>query len=208
MGHEWRASLGRTIGGVSNLSDYWTSAGWPTGTYVTFFDRIDAAEGILTTGLWPFEDGHADVQAPGEAEAELALMNRQGKIDAVLSDDGDALLFGAKCLIRKCVFPRLLAALERDILIDSNSATLSGTKASQHVSTTKGDMKTYEVFRSDAICAAWTSEEGTALRTEEHCHLAMVWIALLAGGDYVPEGIETFGASCIKYTSAVSPRLT
>lgn len=40
-------------------------------------------------------------QAPGEAEAELALMNRQGKIDAVLSDDVDTLLFGAKCIIRK-----------------------------------------------------------------------------------------------------------
>lgn len=40
-------------------------------------------------------------QAPGEAEAELALMNTQGKIDAVLSDDVDALLFGAKCLLRK-----------------------------------------------------------------------------------------------------------
>lgn len=35
-------------------------------------------------------------------------MNRQGKIDAILSDDGDALLFGAKCLIRKQVFGWLL----------------------------------------------------------------------------------------------------
>ena len=40
-------------------------------------------------------------EAPGEAEAELAVMNRQGKIDAVLSDDVDALLFGATCLLRK-----------------------------------------------------------------------------------------------------------
>lgn len=39
--------------------------------------------------------------APGEAEAELAIMNRQGKIDAVLSDDVDALLFGATKLLRK-----------------------------------------------------------------------------------------------------------
>jgi Holliday junction resolvase YEN1 len=77
--------------------------------------------------------------------------------------------------------------------MESNSVTLSGTKASQHVSATKGDLKTYEVFRSDAICAAWTVDEGTSLRTEEDCRLAMVWIALLAGGDYVPEGIDTFG---------------
>jgi Holliday junction resolvase YEN1 len=47
-------------------------------------------------------------QAPGEAEAELAVMNRQGKIDAVMSDDVDALLFGATCLLRKCLPPVLL----------------------------------------------------------------------------------------------------
>jgi Holliday junction resolvase YEN1 len=32
-------------------------------------------------------------------------MNRQGKIDAVLSDDVDALLFGATCILRKSVQP-------------------------------------------------------------------------------------------------------
>lgn len=52
--------------------------------------------------LNPVERQYADMaQAPGEAEAELAVMNRQGKIDAVLSDDVDALLFGATCLLRK-----------------------------------------------------------------------------------------------------------
>ncbi|KAK7025857.1 PIN domain-like protein [Favolaschia claudopus] len=34
-------------------------------------------------------------QAPGEAEAELAHLNRIGEIDAVLTDDSDAALFGA-----------------------------------------------------------------------------------------------------------------
>ncbi|KAK7054272.1 PIN domain-like protein [Favolaschia claudopus] len=38
--------------------------------------------------------------APGEAEAELARLNRLGEIDAVLTDDGDAALFGARCIIR------------------------------------------------------------------------------------------------------------
>lgn len=59
---------------------------------------------------WWNVSGHSPVEAlldicsskaPGEAEAELAVMNRQGKIDAVLSDDVDALLFGALCLLRK-----------------------------------------------------------------------------------------------------------
>jgi hypothetical protein len=43
------------------------------------------------------------LKAPGEAEAELAYLNSIGIIDAVLSDDVDNFLFGAKMVIRKCV---------------------------------------------------------------------------------------------------------
>ncbi|KAH9948473.1 hypothetical protein B0H21DRAFT_876090 [Amylocystis lapponica] len=39
--------------------------------------------------------------APGEAEAELAHLNRTGVIDAVLSDDVDTFLFGATIVVRK-----------------------------------------------------------------------------------------------------------
>ena len=42
------------------------------------------------------------LQAPGEAEAELAHLNSTGVIDAVLSDDVDNFLFGAKTVIRRC----------------------------------------------------------------------------------------------------------
>ena len=42
-------------------------------------------------------------QAPGEAEAELAYLNRIGVIDAIITDDVDTFLFGATMLIRKCV---------------------------------------------------------------------------------------------------------
>lgn len=41
------------------------------------------------------------IQAPGEAEAELAYLNRIGVIDGILSDDVDNFLFGAKTVIRK-----------------------------------------------------------------------------------------------------------
>jgi 5'-3' exonuclease len=40
-------------------------------------------------------------QAPGEAEAELAYLNNAGIVDAILTDDGDAFLFGATHVIRK-----------------------------------------------------------------------------------------------------------
>lgn len=39
--------------------------------------------------------------APGEAEAECALLNRTGIVDAVLSEDVDTLMFGARTVIRK-----------------------------------------------------------------------------------------------------------
>ncbi|THG96194.1 hypothetical protein EW026_g5600 [Hermanssonia centrifuga] len=40
--------------------------------------------------------------APGEAEAELAYLNRIGVIDVVLTDDVDTFLFGATKLMRNC----------------------------------------------------------------------------------------------------------
>lgn len=40
-------------------------------------------------------------QAPGEAEAELALMNNLDVVDAVLTDDSDVFVFGAQTVVRK-----------------------------------------------------------------------------------------------------------
>lgn len=39
--------------------------------------------------------------APGEAEAECAKLQALGVVDAVWSDDGDALMFGCTTLIRQ-----------------------------------------------------------------------------------------------------------
>ncbi|PPQ81244.1 hypothetical protein CVT24_009531, partial [Panaeolus cyanescens] len=38
--------------------------------------------------------------APGEAEAELALLNSRGFIDAIITSDSDAFVFGTLCIIR------------------------------------------------------------------------------------------------------------
>ncbi|KAG2032393.1 PIN domain-like protein, partial [Suillus americanus] len=40
------------------------------------------------------------ITAAGEAEAQLALMNRAGVIDAVMTDDSDIFVFGAKTVLR------------------------------------------------------------------------------------------------------------
>ncbi|KAH9927787.1 PIN domain-like protein, partial [Fomitopsis serialis] len=44
--------------------------------------------------------GYGYWHAPGEAEAELALLNQLGLIDGVLTDDSDVFLFGARTVIR------------------------------------------------------------------------------------------------------------
>ena len=41
--------------------------------------------------------------APGEAEAELALPNKAGYLDAVYTDDSDVLVFGATNVLRRLV---------------------------------------------------------------------------------------------------------
>lgn len=41
------------------------------------------------------------LQAPGEAEAELAMMSRLARIDAVFTSDSDAFVFGAQCVMRR-----------------------------------------------------------------------------------------------------------
>lgn len=50
-------------------------------------------------------------QAPGEAEAELAFLNRTGVIDAVLSDDVDTFVFGGRMVIRKCALSSFFLTL-------------------------------------------------------------------------------------------------
>lgn len=80
------------------------------------------------------------------------------------------------------------------LIIISNSPTLSGAQASSvQANSSRSDHRNYEVFRSSAIRDLWASKEDTKLVTEEDCRMAMILVALLAGGDYVPEGVGEFG---------------
>ena len=91
--------------------------------------------------------------APGEAEAECALLNRAGVVDAVLSEDVDTLMFGARTVIRKW-------------------SGEGKNSAPTHVT----------VYDSAAIDAE------TGLRRE-----GIVLVALMRGGDYLPEGMPGCG---------------
>jgi len=62
-------------------------------------------------------------EAPGEAEAELAYLNRVGVIDGILSDDADNFLFGALTVIRKCEFDTICY----NVLLTAYCSTVQGT---------------------------------------------------------------------------------
>ena len=91
--------------------------------------------------------------APGEAEAECALLQREGVVDAVVSEDVDTLMFGSGMTLR-------------------NWASESSGKTPTHV---------------DVYTAEKTGRE-TGLERE-----GMVLVALMSGGDYLPEGIPGVG---------------
>ncbi|KAF2227590.1 hypothetical protein BDZ85DRAFT_254549 [Elsinoe ampelina] len=92
--------------------------------------------------------------APGEAEAECALLQREGIVDAVLSEDVDTLMFGSGTTMR------------------SWSPEVRSSKVPTHVN----------VYDAD------TTKEGSGLDRE-----GMILIALMSGGDYIPEGIPGCG---------------
>ena len=91
--------------------------------------------------------------APGEAEAECALLQKEGLVDAVLSEDVDTLMFGSGITLK-------------------NWSAEGTSKVPTHVN----------VYR-----AAETKKK-SGMDKE-----GMVLVALMSGGDYIPEGIPGCG---------------
>jgi holliday junction resolvase YEN1 len=91
--------------------------------------------------------------APGEAEAECALLQRENIVDAVLSEDVDTLMFGSGVTLR-------------------NWTAENSTKSPTHV-----DLHLAEETKAKS----GMDREG------------MILVALMSGGDYVPEGIPGCG---------------
>lgn len=113
-------------------------------------------------------------EAAGEAEAELAYLNRIGAIDAVMTDDADTFLFGANTLIRKYAYSQF--NIFRANLTSSASLSLTGNKALPAV-----DM---DGKASKSHVMVFTDEE---LRKNPQVGLSqggMILFALLTGGDY------------------------
>ncbi|KAL7624776.1 hypothetical protein AAE478_006348 [Parahypoxylon ruwenzoriense] len=94
--------------------------------------------------------------APGEAEAECALLQQTGIVDAVLSEDVDTIMFGCTRTLKNW-----------------SSEGTKGSKTPTHVS----------MYDTEELLKA-----GTGLDRE-----GMVLVALMSGGDYLPEGIPGAG---------------
>ncbi|KAI0093320.1 hypothetical protein BDY19DRAFT_989970 [Irpex rosettiformis] len=96
--------------------------------------------------------------APGEAEAELAYLNKIDIIDAVITDDVDTFLFGGRTIIRNMSF------------------SLTGNKNHPAKNKEGKDSKFHvRIFEADAI----ESRNNIALTRG-----GMILFALLCGGDY------------------------
>lgn len=109
----------------------------------------------VTTVYFHLFSGLMVVQAPGEAEAELAYLNMTGQIDAILSDDVDTFLFGATTVIRN-----------PSISLPSNMANPALNCAG------KKDVNWSRVFTFPHATLPGLTREG------------LVMFAILSGGDY------------------------
>lgn len=122
------------------------------------------------------------IQAPGEAEAELAFLNRTGVIDAVLSDDVDTFVFGGTMVVRKCA----PSSFSSHLLLThpSPSSSLSGNHPHNLADpSVKDDGNHVVIFRAS----------GFGIPEISLSHGGLILIALLSGGDYHQAGLSGCG---------------
>ncbi|SPO23822.1 uncharacterized protein UTRI_03648_B [Ustilago trichophora] len=127
-------------------------------------------------------------RAPGEAEAELAYLNQTGWVDAVLTDDSDALLFGARMLVRNW------------------GKNLSGTKALSRTTSASSDVfdETPSIPSAgprlqlsgsdrDHLITLYKADDLVTLPQLGIDRDGLILIALMSGGDYDTTGLLQCG---------------
>ncbi|KIM45153.1 hypothetical protein M413DRAFT_441836 [Hebeloma cylindrosporum] len=105
-------------------------------------------------------------EAPGEAEAELASLNQKGYIDAILTDDCDAFIFGAQTIIKNI------------------SSKLSGNKGNL----AKNSEDKTDNYHTMLYTATDIKEHPLVAMSKA----GLMLFALLSGGDY-HKGVEKIG---------------
>ncbi|KAH6911809.1 hypothetical protein BKA70DRAFT_1146211 [Coprinopsis sp. MPI-PUGE-AT-0042] len=119
--------------------------------------KIDKADNLLIPGMRRIVEafGFEHRMAPGEAEAELAYLNRIGVIDGILSDDVDNFLFGALAVVRN---PSVNLSGNRNHKIYNSDGKLDGNHS--------------WVFKMEDITELGLTRGG------------LILVGLLSGGDY------------------------
>lgn len=113
-------------------------------------------------------------EAPGEAEAECAVMQSRGVVDAVWTEDSDAFMFGCTTLIRFCYVKK-----SKKNETEKNETEKNQDRANEPVGTTrKIDIDNIVVYRADKI-----QEMFPGLNRD-----GLVLFAVLKGGDYSKNG--------------------
>lgn len=148
-------------------------------------------------------------QAPGEAEAELAYLNRVGVIDGIFSDDVDNFLFGALTVIRKCVGrPRVLAQAPHSLPCSPGRGLTGNLRNPALNAKGKDDGNHVQIYKAANIA----SDETVALT-----RAGFILIGLLTGGDYgevcrtrilVPTCMSTDHDCSLFRSVRLAPRLT
>lgn len=132
-------------------------------------------------------------RAPGEAEAELAHLNRFGLVDAVLTDDSDALLFGAQVLIRNWgknlsgtkALSRSASAKEGVLEDVPTSIDVANAAVASRLQLTGSDR--------DHLITLYRAQDLAAMANLGIDRDGLILIALMSGGDYDATGLMQCG---------------
>ncbi|GAA5871012.1 hypothetical protein JCM16303_001662 [Sporobolomyces ruberrimus] len=144
--------------------------------------------------------------AAGEAEAELAEMNQRGEIDAVLSDDVDSFLFGARTVIRN--MSKTLSANKSKVALYRKATlpdVLDNFSPSKPSSSSLRSSQLDDpplAIRYGEVPPAFdrslvTFSYDDILSQTGLCREDMILVALMSGGDY-SEGIKGCGVTTAK----------
>lgn len=151
--------------------------------------------------------GFVLIQAPGEAEAELSDLNRRGLIDAILSDDSDCFLFGAKTVVRnwgeKLSGTTAIQTRRAKARTNQRASSPSSSQSSQSelLSSSENDSEVKVGSSSQKSMFADKAKQGDQVfvyRVEDfadgvNAASCVLLIGLLGGGDYDVSGAKRFG---------------